>query len=289
MFATMSMCAFRIVICAILAAVIGLEAVAQNWNEPEPPFRLAGPIHYVGTSELAAFLIVTPQGHILVDGGMPDTAPIIERSIRSLGFKPEEIRILLTTQAHFDHVGSHAYFQKLSDARVEVMAGDDRLLRDGGASDYLFAKQPSFHFPAVRVDRVLRDGDTVSLGDIRLTARQTPGHTPGSTTYVTGVKENGRDYRVVFAASTGVNPGTRFVKDPSYPGIAADYRKAFAVLESLEPDIFVSGHASFFRLQHKRKRMNPKSPAEAFVDREGYRKLLAERKRTFEDLVAKER
>jgi metallo-beta-lactamase class B len=262
---------------------------SSRWNDPEPPFRLAGPIHYVGTSELAAFLIATPAGHMLIDGGLPTSAAPIERSIRALGFKPEEIRILLTTQAHFDHVGTHAHFKKLSGARIEAMQGDDGLLRDGGKSDYLFGKDPNYHFQPVSVDRVLHDGDVVTLGDVRLTALLTPGHTPGSTTYVTTVKDRTREYRVVFAASTSVNPGTRLVKNPSYPGILADFRKALAVLDSLKPDIFVSAHAGFFDLKKKRQRMTADDPGAAFVDPEGYRTLIASRKRTFEETVAREK
>lgn len=260
----------------------------SDWNDYEPPFRLAGPIHFVGTKHLAAFLIHTPQGHILVDGGMPSTAPVIEKSIRELGFKPDDIRILLTTQAHFDHVGSHAHFKKLSGAIVQAMQGDAELLRDGGKSDYLFASSPDYHFPRVAVDRVLKDGDVVALGGVYLTARHTPGHTPGSTTYVMDINEAGQVYKVVFAASTTVNPGTRLVKNPSYPGILEDFRKAFRVLESLRPDIWVSAHSGFFDLQAKRKKIDPAKPAAAFVDPDGYREMVATRKKAFEDLVAKE-
>jgi metallo-beta-lactamase class B len=260
----------------------------SRWNDPEAPFRLAGPIYFVGTAHLAVFLVHTPQGHILIDGGMPTTAPVIEKSIRDLGFKPEDIRILLTTQAHFDHVGSHAHFKKLSGARVEAMKGDDSLLRDGGKSDYLFGASADYHFPRVAVDRALTDGDIVTIGGARLTARHTPGHTPGSATYLMTVQEAGRDYRVVFAASTSVNPGTRLVKSPSYPGILEDFRKTFSVLESLKPDIFVSGHTSFFSLQKKRAAMSKDNPAQAFVDPDGYRKLIAERKQEFEALVTAE-
>lgn len=261
----------------------------SRWNDYEAPFRMAGPIYYVGTAHLAAFLVHSPQGHILIDGGMPSTAPVIEKSIRELGFKPEDIRILLTTQAHFDHVGSHAHFKKLSGARAEVMAGDETLLRDGGKSDYLFGGSADFHFPRVPVDRVLKDGDVVTIGGIRLTARHTPGHTPGSTTYEMMVNEGGREYRVVFAASTSVNPGTRLVKTPSYPGILEDYRKALTVLGSLKPDIWVSAHSGFFALQAKRKTMNPDNPAAAFVDPDGYRRMVESRKKEFESLVARER
>jgi len=260
----------------------------SSWNNYEAPFRLAGPIHFVGTTHLAAFLIHTPQGHILVDGGMPSTAPVIEKSMKELGFKPEDIRILLTTQAHFDHVGTHAHFKKLSGAMVQAMEGDAQLLRDGGTSDYLFRGDRNFHFPPVAVDRVLKDGDVVSLGGVRLVARKTAGHTPGSASYEMEINEGGRIYKVVFAASMTVNPGTRLVKDPSYPGILEDYRKSFAILASLKPDIWVSGHSEFFELQAKRKKLTKENPAAAFVDPAGYQQMVSSRKKQFEDLVAKE-
>ena len=275
---------------ALVVAFASFVTVPQNPPAAgaSPPFRLAGPIYFVGAGDLAAFLIHTPQGHILIDGGIPKDAPLIERSIKALGFKPEDIRILLTTQAHFDHVGTHAHFKKLSGAMVQAMDGDAQLLRDGGKSDYLFGVNPDFHYQPVAVDRVLKDGDLVTLGGIRLTAHRTPGHTPGSATYDMDINEGGRIYKVVFAASTSVNPGTRFVKNPSYPGILDDYRKAFQVLESLQPDIWVSGHSAFFDLEAKRKNMSSENPAAAFVDPAGYKRMVTERKRTFEDLVAKE-
>ena len=260
----------------------------SKWGNYEAPFRLAGPIYYVGTEELAVFLVQSPQGHILIDGGIPSSAAVIEKSIREIGFKPEDIRILLTTQAHFDHVGTHAHFKKLSGAMVQAMTGDEKLLRDGGKSDYLFGANPDNNFPRVPVDRVLKDGDLVTIGGVRITARHTPGHTPGSATYEMNVSEGGKDYKVVFAASTTVNPGTRFVKNPSYPGILEDYRKTFTVLESLRPDIFLSGHASFFNLYAKRAKMKPENPAQAFVDPQGYRTLIAGKKKAFEALVAQE-
>ena len=276
-------------IASLVASVLLLLPQADpKWTAYEAPFRVAGPIYYVGSAELAAFLIHTPQGHILIDGGVPANAGIMEKAIRELGFKPEDIRILLTTQAHFDHVGTHAHFKKLSGARVEAMTGDDRLLRDGGKSDYLM-KDPQYHFPRVAVDRVLKDGDIVTIGGIRLTARHTPGHTPGSTTFLMDVNEGGKVYKVVFAASTTVNPGTRLKTDPSYPGIADDYRKTFATLESLQPDIFLSGHASFFGLAKKRAAIKGNTPAEAFVDPAGYAALMAEKKKAFEAYLANEK
>ena len=271
------------------AAVLLFVQQPPSWTQAVKPSRLAGPIHYVGTADLAAFLIRTPQGHILIDGAVPAAAPLVEASIRELGFKPEDIRILLTTQAHFDHVGTHAYFKKLSGAYVAAMDGDAQLLRSGGKTDYLFGSDPAFHFPPMAVDRVLKDGDVVTIGGERLTARLTPGHTPGSTTFLMDVNEGGKIYRVVFAASLSVNPGTRLAKNPSYPGILEDYRKTFETLASLKPDIFFSGHASFFGLEKKRAAAKEPNPAAAFVDPAGFTSLLQKKRADFEKYVADEK
>ncbi len=257
------------------------------WFEPVEPFRIVGPIHYVGTRELGVYLIATPEGHILLDGATTESAPLIEASIRKLGFEPDEIRHLLITQAHFDHVGTLARFKRLTGASVAVMAPDAPLLASGGRTDYLFADDPSFHFPPVTADHLLIDGDTVEIGGVSLTARLTPGHTPGCTTWLTTVEEGGRTYHVVFQGSTSVNPGTRFVNQPSYPGIADDYRRAFHLLESLQPDVPLAAHASAFDLERKRARAEA-AGVEAFVDSDGYRRRLAESKARFEALVEAE-
>jgi metallo-beta-lactamase class B len=256
------------------------------WFEPAEPLRIAGPIHYVGTRDLAAYLITTPQGHILLDGAMPPSAGLIDASIRKLGFKPEDIRILLTTQAHVDHVGTLAHFKKISGASVQAMAAEVDLLGSGGKLDYVFANTPSFQFAPVTVDRALKDGDTVTLGGITMTARHTPGHTRGCTTYLMSVEDGGRSYAVVFPGSLAVNPGTRLVKDPSYPGIADDYRRSIRLLEALRPDIFLAAHASAFNLDAKRARAAQEG-ARAFVDPDGYRRWLENARTTFEGLIAK--
>jgi metallo-beta-lactamase class B len=256
----------------------------SDWVRPTAPIRIAGTIHYVGTYELGAYLITSPDGHILLDGAVREAVPAIVESIRKLGFDTKDIKILLISQAHFDHVGSLAYFKRLTGARVEVMAGDDASVESGGRADYLFGGDPSLHFEPVEVDRVLHDGDEVRLGNVRLVARHTPGHTPGCTTWTTTISEAGKEYTVVFPGSTTVNPGTRLVHKPSYPGIEDDYRRTFRILESLQPDIFLAAHASFFDLERKRQRQG----AEAFVDADGYRRLTASKKAEFERLVAAE-
>ena len=251
------------------------------WTTPAAPFTIVGPIHYVGTKDLAAYLSTTPAGHILIDGAVPGMAGEIEKSIQALGFTPRDIKVLLTTQAHFDHVGTLAHFQKLSGASVRIMQGDEALVADGGRSDYLLGAMSAAHFTPVKVDVVLKDGDTVSLGGVTLTAIKTPGHTPGCATYTMNVTDGGRTYAVVFPGSTTVNPGTRLVKNPSYPGIADDFRRTFDRLASLEPDIVLGAHASFFALEGKRARMKTEG-ARAFVDPEGYRRLHAQKREAFE-------
>ncbi len=171
-----------------------------------------------------------------------------------MGSSSEDIRILLTTQAHFDHVGTHAHFKKLSGATVQAMAGDEKLLRDGGKSDYLFGDHRSSTSPAWRWTASLKDGDIVTIGGIRLTARHTPGHTPGSATYLMGIQRGRQRLQGRVRRQHLVNPGTRLVKDPSYPDDPRGLPQDVPVLESLKPDIFVSGHASFFNLRRSAPR-----------------------------------
>lgn len=258
------------------------------WSQPAEPFHVAGPVYYVGTRGLAVYLVRTSQGDILLGGAMPGTAPLIVKSIRELGFDPKDIRILLLNHAHFDHAGTLADMKKLTGAKLEVMQGDVELLTSGGKTDYLFAHDAKFHFPPVKPDIVLKDGDVVSLGDVKLTAHLAAGHTRGCTVWTTSAKDGDRSYKVVFADGTTVNPGTRLIKNPSYPGIADDYRQTFQLLESLHPDIFLSYHAEFFDLEGKRARSATEG-VQAWVDPDGYRKKVAAMHQRFEQLVAQEK
>nr|AIA11905.1 SubclassB3_beta_lactamase [uncultured bacterium] len=246
------------------------------WVKPAEAFKILGPIHYVGTEDLAVYLIATPEGHIVIDGGVKGSIPAIEGSIRALGFKPEDIKILLTTQAHYDHVASMAYFQRLSKARVEVMAGDAKLLESGGEADYLAAEWGAkARFERVKATRILKDGDKVTLGGVTLTARHTPGHTPGCTTFIMDVPAGGRAYNVVFPGSMTINSGTRLVGKESYPGIARDYARSLDFLESLKPDIILMAHASAFDLPAKRDRLKKDPSSNPFGDVAGYRAWIA--------------
>lgn len=263
------------------------------WITPTTPTKIAGPIYFVGTRGLAGYLITTSAGHIFIDGGMPENAKDFEAGIRSLGFKPEDIKLLLLTHAHIDHAGTTAHFKKLSSATVAVMDRDYEHLKSGGKTDPVYGKAPPFYFPAVAAERILKDGDTVSLGEITLTARLGAGHSQGATTWITTIEDAGKKYNVVFPCCTGVNPafgpvqGHRLVVNPSYPGIADDYRRSFAMLESLKPDIWLGSHTETFDFEGKRKRAL-KEGVKAWIDPAGYRSWLATEKMKFEQLVARE-
>lgn len=285
-----------------LAAIIGTvaemagmkslspEIVAniKSWIEPTEPFRIVGSIYYVGTRGLGVYLITTPEGHILLDGGMPNSAKDIEASIRTLGFKPADIRLLLSTQAHVDHVGTTAHFKKLSGATVAVMDRDCECFKSGGKSDPVYGMKPPFYFPPVTVDRVLKDNESVSLGNLTMTARRTAGHTPGCTTWQTAVQHGGMTYYVVFPGSISVNLGYRLVVKPSYSGIAKDYLRTFAVLESLKPDIWLAAHTQVFGFEEKRAAATKKGER-AWVDPEGYRRYIASGKAAFDARIASEK
>ena len=261
-------------------------AQEPDWNKPLEPFRIVGNIYYVGTNELGAYLLKTSEGAILVDGGLPQSAPLITHSIEAIGVPLTTVKILLTTQAHFDHVGSLAELARKTGGRVMVMAGDAELVEQGGHGDYLFGD--TMRFPPAKVAEVLHDGSTVTLGDTTLVAHLTPGHTKGCTTWTTTVRDNGLTYAVVFAGSGSVNPGTRLVKDPSYPGIRADYEKTFRVLSGMHPDIFLGAHAGFFGLDDKRAALVAGKTPNPFIDPAGFQQLVKRQSDRFHELVAQE-
>lgn len=260
---------------------------ALKWDEPAEPAKIVGPIYFVGTQGLSAFLITTSDGHIVLNTGMPGSGPLIAASIRKLGFRPEDIKRLLIGHAHVDHVGGHAYLKKLSGAKVVSIKEEQELFESGGKTDFHYGSYPEFGFDPATADEVISDGDTVQLGDVTLTALLTNGHTRGSTTFVMNVAEGGRRYTVVFPNGTSVNPGYRLVREPSYPGIREDFERTFRTLESLQPDIWLMPHNEvyglFERLEHAKT-----DGIKAWIDPEGYRAWAAAQRAKFEAAVEKE-
>ena len=276
-----------VLIAVATAAAVASAARDDIDGRPMAPFRIIGPVHYIGTTDLGSYLVSTSAGHIVVDGGYESTAPAILASIRHLGFDPREVRVLLTTQAHFDHVGSLAALVAASGARVMVMRGDAEVVERGGHQDVLFGDK--YPFPPVHVDRVLDDGSTVALGGVTLTAHLTPGHTPGCTTWTFDTEEGGRTYHVTFAGSLSVLPEMRLVHEPTYPGIADDFARSFRLMRRLPTDVFLAAHASMFDLEGKVARLRSGTSANPFVDPQGYRDYLDRGERVYEQRLAAER
>lgn len=255
-----------------------------SWSEPTPPFRVIGPIAYVGSAGISAWLITTPKGLILLDAGLPDFAPQVEANIRRLGYRLSDVKILLNSHAHFDHAGGLAKLKADTGARLIAAGGDRKALETG---TYIGSEaRHDFDFPAVKVDATVADGGTVELGGVRLTAMITPGHTAGCTNWRMTVREGRRTRPVFFFCSASV-AANRLVPDPQYPGIVADYRRSFARLRKVSAEVFLAPHAELFDLAAKRARMGAGKP-NPFVDPAEMAPLIAKLDAAFEKELARQ-
>jgi metallo-beta-lactamase class B len=277
--------AFAVAAGAVLAGAAGAQKDAAEraaWNQPVAPFRIVGDVYYVGVAGLSSFLVTTPEGHVLIDGGLPESAPRIEANIAALGFRVRDVKFLLNSHAHYDHAGGLAALKRATGARLIASRGDAPALAAG---------RPDFgapaEFPPVAVDRVITDGDTVRLGGVVLTAHLTPGHTRGCTSWTLPVTDGGRKLDVLFHCSTSA-PGYRLVDNPQYPQIAADYRRSFAALRALPCDVLLAPHSFFFRLDDKRARLARGGP-NPFIDPAECRAFIAESERDFDEALARQR
>lgn len=280
---------FRAVVVCFLALVVAQAARSQTaqelveWNTPVAPFRIIGNIYYVGASDVTSYLVVTPDGDILLDGGLAQTAPQIEANVKTLGFKLSDVKILLNSHAHFDHAGGLAELQKNTGAKLVAMDGDVQQLTRGGHGDFFFEDRDLF--PAVTPQRVIHDGETVSLGGTTLTAHRTAGHTRGCTTWTMTAKEAGELYHVVFFCSASVLDGYKLLAHPghpaSYPGIADDYEKSFRVWKSLPCEVFLGAHGQFFDLTGKRTAQEKGAPKNPFIDPSGYQEYVSQKEADF--------
>jgi metallo-beta-lactamase class B len=269
------------------AAFLERARTLGRWEEPASPVRIAGPLYFVGTRGLAVYLLTTPEGHILVNTGMPGSGPMIEGSIRALGLRPEDIRILLAGHAHLDHVGAHAYMKRRSGAQIAMLEEEKALFESGGKLDFHYGSHPQFAFEPAAVDRVLRDGETVALGGLSVTVLLTAGHTRGAATFVTTVSHGGRRYRLVFPSAASVNPGYRLAGNPSYPGIADDLRRTVKVLEGLKPHIWLPAHSDMLDLERRRARSMVEG-VHAWTDPRGYRRWVAQQQVNIDAALRKE-
>lgn len=265
----------------LLTAALALGGFQQSDDlSPFPPFRIAGNLYYVGSHGLASYLIATPQGHILINSDLEASVPLLRDSIEKLGFKVNDVKILLISHAHFDHDAGSAEVVRLTGAKYMVMDADVPVVESGGKADFFYGDTPSDLYPPAKVDRVLHDGDTVTVGGTTLVAHLTAGHTKGCTTWTMTVEDGGKRYDVVIVGSPNVNPGYKLVGNAAYPDIADDYARGFRVLKSLPCDIFLGAHGSYFNLEEKYPRLKTAGVA-AFVDPGGYKEYVAARERAF--------
>lgn len=265
-----------------------VKRMFDAWRAPVPPRHLVANLHYVGAIGVSSFLITTPQGHILLDTGFEDTVPIIQRSVEQLGFKLTDIKFLLSSHAHIDHTGGHALMKKLTGAQVVASAADARVLASGGADDFIPMPRELILYAPVKTDRLIRDGEQITLGGVSLTAHLTPGHTKGATTWTMDVTDEGRVRHVVFFSSASINAGTTLVNNAAYPAIAADLAATFAKLKALPCDIFFAPHGGQFAMAEKFAQLDRGAKPNPFIDPAGWQKVLATMERTFRQQLESE-
>jgi metallo-beta-lactamase class B len=260
----------------------------DEWTRPFPPFRIVGNLYYVGTYDLACYLIVTPAGNILINTGLASSGAQIRSNIERLGFRFADTRLLLATHAHFDHVAAMAEVKRRTGARLAATEPEVALLESGGKTDFRFGDDKSAWFEPVRVDEKLEDGRKIGFGGMELMVHLTPGHTKGAASYEFTVRDEGRDYRVLIANLPSINPGVTLLKNPKYPNIAAEYAGSFAMLKELHPEIFLASHASQFGLHRKYQPGDVYQPIR-FIDPAGYRAAVDSLQAAFEAQLARER
>jgi len=260
-----------------------LAALLVKWNTPTEPFRMIGNVYYVGTDGLASYLITSPQGHILVDTVMPEATSQIKANIEKLGFKVADIKYLLNTHAHIDHTGGLAEMKQASGAQLVAGEADKPLLEGGyypGARE-----ETALNFPPVKVDRTVREGDTVTIADVTLTARETPGHSPGCTSWEFSVKD-GDATRSALIFCSGTVALNRLVTNPTYPGIVTDYKKTFARAQDMKPDVLLAPHPEMYKMAEKRAKLAEGGP-NPFVNPGEFNAYAATLEKAFEDALAK--
>jgi metallo-beta-lactamase class B len=257
------------------------------WTRAFPPYRVMANVYYVGSQDLASYLITTPQGHILINSNLESSPPQIEKSVEELGFKFSDIKILLISHAHYDHAAGSARIVQMTHAKYMVMDGDVSVIESGGKTDFNYGNSSDMYFPPAKVDRVLHDGDQVQLGGVVLVAHKTPGHTKGCTTWTMTVVDKDKSYHVVIVGSPNVNPGYKLVNNKTYPQIAQDYEQTFRVLKPLPCDVFLGAHGSYYDMLAKYARLKD-GGENPFIDPTGYKAYVADREQAFEEELHKQ-
>ena len=259
-----------------------------NYVKPFPPLRIVGNLYYVGTYDLAVYLITTPAGNILINTGVNDSTAAIRSNIEALGFKFSDIKLLLATHGHWDHVGAMAEIKRLTGARMLMHEGDADLLESGGGQDYRFPQGRGTIYEPVKVDQRLKEGDKVRLGDTELTVIHHPGHTKGATSFSYTARDAGRSYNVLIVNMGSINPGVQVSFMPAFPEITKAYLTTLQRQRELKPEVWVASHAGQFNLHQKYKPGDPYDP-NRFVDPKGYRAAVEDLEQRFKAQLANER
>ena len=276
----------RILACLTLFASSQLMAQNADWTRPLPGFRVIGNLYGVGTYDLSVFLITSDAGHILINTGLEDSTAQIRSNMEALGFRLEDVKILLTQQAHWDHTAALAEIKEITGAEMHATKDDARVLEDGGFSDAHFGGRETFK--PVAVDQILQQGDVIELGSIRLTVHEHPGHTEGSSSYTMVVNENGRDFNVLIANMGTVNPGKRLAVEPTYSGAAADFAYTYTTQKQMDVDVWVAAHAGQYGLHDKWQPGQAYSPT-TFLDPQGFVAAVERLEQAFLAVLAAER
>lgn len=269
------------------ASQAGVPGNMQQWNRPFSPYRVIDDVYYVGTNEIAQFLITTAAGHILLDSGFEASVPRLRENIEGLGFRYRDVELLLTSHAHIDHVQAHALVRGQTGARVVASSADATFIESGGKGETVYDGELSW--TPCPVDRRVADGETVTLGQTTLTAHLTPGHTLGATTWTMKVHDEGRALDVVFFPSANINPGVRLVGNARYPNIARDFERSFATWKALPCDVFLADHGEFYDMKAKHERARDSPAPSPFIDPAGYRAFIARAEARFLEKLAAER
>ena len=292
---------------ALLLAMLAAPAQAQSvsellaqmkvkWNAPSEPFKIIDNVYYVGTAGLSSFLVTSPSGHVLIDTGLPEANPLIKANIEKLGFKLADIKYLLNSHAHLDHTGGLAELKKDTGAQMVASAGDKPLLEGGyypGQED-----TEALKFPPVKVDRVIGQGDKITIPDLvgkgkakrdlTLTAHMTPGHSPGCTTWTTVAREKKWNHTVVFFCSATVALN-KLVGKPTYPGIVDDYKKTFQASKGIIADVFLAPHPEMFKMEDKRPQIGKYAGVNPFIKAGEFHAFVRDAEKAFNEGLAKQR
>ena len=258
----------------------------SSWVRPYPPFRIAGNLYYVGTYDLACYLITTTKGNILINTGLASSATQIKNNIETLGFKFTDTKILLTTQAHYDHMGAMAAIKKGTGAQLMVDEKDADVLATGGSSDYALGKYGT-SFKPVKPDRLLYNNDSIQIGNMQLVLLHHPGHTKGSCSFLFTVKDDQQSYRVLIANMPTIVTDKPFTAIPTYPSIAGDYAYTFHAMKNIPFDIWLASHASQFNLHDKHIPGDAYNPT-AFIDQPGYDAALRDLQKQYDEKIKKD-